>query len=208
MNPVVIYLTNVWFIRVRWCFATLFNYFVVFNICSSSTFIFDKSTYSLSSMVKNLEFWSSHRVKWRLCCTRWYSCSTTSQNLITWKSHYAMVAKNPSSYICSIDNKHELKATTSLSFTFKVASLHLKSFVSFSKMMLTSCNICVHLDTLEDCDSMLNSKPTLCSFSCPNFVWSFTTTWWVGSNTQSTNLSPPPSFKSSSTIFPINKKNK
>ncbi len=110
-----------------------------------------------------------------------------------------MAARNPSSYTCSIDNKMALKLTKSPSFTPRVPTLHLKSFVYFSWMMLTSCRICLHPDTLENYDLMLNIKPILCSF---------TITWWTCNNTRLANLSPPLSSKSSSTMSPVNKKNK
>jgi hypothetical protein len=76
-----------------------------------------------------------------------------------------MAARNPSSYTCSIDNKMALKLTKSPSFTPRVPTLHLKSFVYFSWMMLTSCRICLHPATLENYDLMLDTKPTLCSFA-------------------------------------------
>ncbi len=187
------YLANVGFNRTRWCFATLSNYFVVSNICSSSTFSFDnKSTYYFSSMVSLWEIWTSHKVEWRLCSTRWYSYSKASHSLATWGRHCVMAVRDPSFYTCSIDNKLALKVATSPYFIPRITFLHLKSSIFFSWMMLASCKICLHPDTLENCDSMLNTKPTLCSFSCPNFVWSFATTWWACSNTWSTKLSPPP----------------
>ncbi len=129
LNLVVIYLTNVRFNKARWCFVALSSCFIISNICSSNTFSFNKkSTYSFPSMVSFQEFWTNHRAEWRLWSTCWYSCSVAFHNLAIRGSHCIVVARNPSSCTCLIDNKLALKATTSPSFTPKVVFLHLKFF--------------------------------------------------------------------------------